>query len=434
MGSRSRITGLLFAMLAVLGLVLWWRQAELRVRWWDALASRGPDADALGALQACDDPGWSGWVTVAAADLAMPCGEPLAARQLSERLDPSLRRTWIRRQLDRQELSARVRWRLTRALELSGGAVPTATVTLLLEGDLGPQLATELMLADGGPRDPRERWMASTLRAARGEPADTFPWGSVVDAAWVSGDHSRAVSALRASLQVPEGVDLRLHSLPEGWARYLSPALECTPTERSCLRRWARVMTAWERAPDGEDLPRLDVADAPTGEVDVGLLEPLLAYEGADVDTRIAVSRLLEEQALDLTLEGARPWLGVGVGGAAPTLPRALWTGRMGPWVQALWAREVMRRGGSEGGVRRSPDHLVVSLGSSPRTLCGDGKALGLEVVLDVELVARGLLELHPEAAAAASRLAGWTGPDHAIFGGTGAAPPPPDPCSEPSA
>jgi hypothetical protein len=156
----------------------------------------------------------------------------------------------------------------------------------------------------------------------------------------------------------------------------------------------------------------------------------VLAYEGADDLTLQAVARLLDEQATGFTVEGSRPWLGMGVEGAASALPRALWSGRMGPWTQALWAREVSRRAGLEGTVRRSTDHLVVELGASPRALCGEGPTSGLELVLDPELVARGLLELHPEAVAAASRLAGWTGPDHAVFGATGPLAPPQDPCA----
>ena len=102
----------------------------------------------------------------------------------------------------------------------------------------------------------------------------------------------------------------------------------------------------------------------------------------------------------------------------------------MGPWTQALWGRELARRSQVEGDVRRSDTHLVATLGASPQTLCGRGASKGtLRVVLDQELVARALLELHPEAIAAASRIAGWTGPDHAVFGGTGEQAPPADPC-----
>lgn len=427
--TRRRLLSLLVGLTVLVGALAVWQQARLRRAWWDALASRGADAEALALLERCEEPSWSGWVTVAAADLAMPCGEPLAASQLAARLDAGLRRTWLRDRLD-GELSSRARWRITRALELSGGTVPTATVTLLLDGRLGDALATELLLADGGPRDAREQWMATVVRARRGEPLEELPWRQVLYMAELSGDRALAVQALRTSLQVPDDVDRRLHRLPEAWAEALSPALGCEPAAAGCVERWARAARVWEQAPEGEDHPRLDGTEGVDAEPDVGLFGPVLAYEHAGAGTTEAVAALLADQARVLSGPHGRPWDGVGVGGEAPTLPASLWSGRMGPWTQALWGRELARRSQVEGDVRRSDTHLVATLGASPQTLCGRGASKGtLRVVLDQELVARALLELHPEAIAAASRIAGWTGPDHAVFGGTGEQAPPADPC-----
>ncbi len=427
--SRRHLLSVLVVLTALVAALAIWQQARIRRAWWDALASRGPDAEASALLERCEEPSWSGWVSVAASDVAMPCGEPLAASQLSARLDAELRRAWLREQLD-GELSSRARWRITRALELSGSPVPVATVTLLLDGRLGDALATEVLLADGGARDARELWMATLVRARRGEPLEELPWRQVVYVAELSGDRATAVQALRAALQVPDDVDRRLHRLPEAWAEALSPALGCDPTAPSCIDRWAEAAAVWEQAPEGEDLPRADGTEEVGTEPDVGLFRPVLDHERAQGATREAVAALLSSQAEALAGPHGRPWDGVGIGGESPTLPRALWSGRMGPWTQALWARELARRSALEGEVRRSETHLVATLGTSPQTLCGRGATQGeLRVVLDRELVARALLELHPEAIAAASRVAGWTGPDHAVFGATGEEAPPADPC-----
>ena len=140
---------------------------------------------------------------------------------------------------------------------------------------------------------------------------------------------------------------------------------------------------------------------------------------------------LLEQQASDATSSSGRHWLGIGGGGRASTLPAALWTGRMGPWTQAVWAVELARRSGGQAEVRAGRGHLSVEQGGSVRSLCehapleGDSRRVG-----DAELVARALLELHPEGLAAASRIARWSGPAHGIFGPTGDQVPPEDPCT----
>ncbi len=428
MASRAQMAaGVGLAGVALVAGVAWLQQARLRLAWWDTLAVQGPGADVLAELQRCGSPGWTGWVTVASSDMAMPCGEATAARALSERLDPSLRRAWLEGRLA-SATSPRVRWRLTRALELAGAPVRTSTVTLLLDGTLEVELAAELMLSDGGARDPREVWTATALRAARGEPLDALPWQQVVDRGWLSGDAPGAVQALRGALQVPADVDPRLHEVPEGWVPVLEDALACDG--RACLGRWQQVALAWEASPEGEGLPREDGTGGEVEEVDPGLWGPLLAWEQVERPVVDAVVRLIGDQATMARSEQARPWLGIGEEAAVAGVPATVWTGRMGPWTQALWARDLALRADLDGEVRRSSDHLVVTLGATTRTLCGKGAVKGkLDAVLDDELVARALLEMHPDAVAAASRLAGWTGPDHPLFGATGATPPPQDPC-----